>query len=413
MANRNAARHLLLVVSVLLCFFVYMGYRLRGSGEPAEQPGAIRSTDVAALTAPDASRSGGQARLMTMDDAASGGRDASRPPIATPSARPPSMSAGENIPDAAAPARPARNGDMPPASPPAGRPAPSGSIEESAARPPAGEITGLVPAPPVNSSVASVPAAANARGESAPPSAGPAALSGGGQAGSAPQAAPPAPIPAAATASGRVAEATPARPAATTASGMVPPPPAASAPTARTEEARPAPASPAPRERAAPPAPPAVPALRREAEASQSESLRIYVVRPGDTLSRIAARELGSISLADNIFLLNRDVIADPNHLFAGMRIRLPVRDAGRSDALSPRAGETGWAPPARNVGASERARVHTVARGETLSSISLRYYGSSSGWRTIHEANRNVIENPNRLAVGTELVIPPLGEAR
>jgi nucleoid-associated protein YgaU len=136
--------------------------------------------------------------------------------------------------------------------------------------------------------------------------------------------------------------------------------------------------------------------------AAGSESLRMYVVRHGDTLSNIAARELGSISLADNIFLLNRDVIEDPDSLTVGVKIRLPVRDGFIPDAAT--VTQPGPARrPNQGIG-----RTHIVARGDTLSSIALEYYGASSGWRFLYEANKTIVPNPNQLSVGTELTIPP-----
>lgn len=139
------------------------------------------------------------------------------------------------------------------------------------------------------------------------------------------------------------------------------------------------------------------------ARQSPSESLRIYVVRPGDTLSSIASQELGSVSLADNIFLLNRDVIADPDHLLVGIKIRLPIREGayGQGDAANGGAGI--GRRPTYGLG-----RTHVVTRGDTLSSIAQRYYGSSSAWRFLYEANKNVVPNPNTLSVGVELSIPP-----
>ncbi|MCX6048096.1 MAG: transporter substrate-binding domain-containing protein [Chloroflexi bacterium] len=51
----------------------------------------------------------------------------------------------------------------------------------------------------------------------------------------------------------------------------------------------------------------------------------------------------------------------------------------------------------------------HTIAQGETLSTIALRYYGSSTLWTRIYEANRDKIgDDPNNLVLGMELVIPP-----
>ena len=51
--------------------------------------------------------------------------------------------------------------------------------------------------------------------------------------------------------------------------------------------------------------------------------------------------------------------------------------------------------------------RYHTVSNGETLSSISLQYYGSEHKWQKILDANRDVIQDGNRLRLGMRLVIP------
>lgn len=52
----------------------------------------------------------------------------------------------------------------------------------------------------------------------------------------------------------------------------------------------------------------------------------------------------------------------------------------------------------------------HTVAAGETLSHIALKYYGSAAKemWMHIYEANREVIgDNPNRVLPGQVYKIP------
>jgi nucleoid-associated protein YgaU len=61
--------------------------------------------------------------------------------------------------------------------------------------------------------------------------------------------------------------------------------------------------------------------------------------------------------------------------------------------------------PVAVNRGTPASLSRHKVKKGETLSSISRKYLGSSQAWRQIVAANPSV--NPNRLMVGTELVIP------
>lgn len=55
--------------------------------------------------------------------------------------------------------------------------------------------------------------------------------------------------------------------------------------------------------------------------------------------------------------------------------------------------------------GALEASRTHRLLAGDTLASLAWREYGDPSGWRAIAEAND--IDDPLRLEVGTELLIP------
>jgi 5'-nucleotidase / UDP-sugar diphosphatase len=52
--------------------------------------------------------------------------------------------------------------------------------------------------------------------------------------------------------------------------------------------------------------------------------------------------------------------------------------------------------------------RIHIVQKGDTLSSISAKYYGSARQWRKIVAANRDNLPDPNRLTPGSKLIIPP-----
>lgn len=51
--------------------------------------------------------------------------------------------------------------------------------------------------------------------------------------------------------------------------------------------------------------------------------------------------------------------------------------------------------------------KIHIVQSGDTLSGISQKYYGTANKWRSILEANRNVLKDPNKLQLGMKLVIP------
>jgi LysM repeat protein len=49
--------------------------------------------------------------------------------------------------------------------------------------------------------------------------------------------------------------------------------------------------------------------------------------------------------------------------------------------------------------------RTYTVRKGDTLTKISQKYYGTASKWRKIADANK--IKNPNKIRIGQKLKIP------
>lgn len=53
------------------------------------------------------------------------------------------------------------------------------------------------------------------------------------------------------------------------------------------------------------------------------------------------------------------------------------------------------------------QSRTHTVQRGDTLSEIAQRYYGTRTAWTKIYRANAEKVPDKNRLLVGVVLTIP------
>lgn len=53
------------------------------------------------------------------------------------------------------------------------------------------------------------------------------------------------------------------------------------------------------------------------------------------------------------------------------------------------------------------RSRTYVVQEGDTLASISRKFYKSSGHWKKIRNANRDVVENPAKLKPGQTLTIP------
>ncbi len=55
----------------------------------------------------------------------------------------------------------------------------------------------------------------------------------------------------------------------------------------------------------------------------------------------------------------------------------------------------------------------HTVERGDTLSKISKEHYGDPNQYPLIFEANKPMLQDPDKIYPGQVLRIPPLGDKR
>ena len=70
-------------------------------------------------------------------------------------------------------------------------------------------------------------------------------------------------------------------------------------------------------------------------------------------------------------------------------------------DFSSVQSGGSSTAPS----GAPEQT--YTVRKGDSLSKIAKRVYGDAQQWRKIHEANRDIIDNPDLIHPGQVLKLP------
>src|SRR5262245_26339682 len=104
-----------------------------------------------------------------------------------------------------------------------------------------------------------------------------------------------------------------------------------------------------------------------------------YRTRPGATWSELAMKHLGRVTAAPTLAELNGYTTDQP--LRVGARIVVPV------------------------------VLAHTLARGESLSSLAQRFYGDPTKAATLQAFSR--IEDEKRLAVGTPLEIPLIAFVR
>lgn len=61
---------------------------------------------------------------------------------------------------------------------------------------------------------------------------------------------------------------------------------------------------------------------------------------------------------------------------------------------------------------AAPAAKFYTVKKGDTLSKIAKEFYGDASGYQAIFEANRPMLEHPDKIYPGQSLRIPAMAAA-
>jgi nucleoid-associated protein YgaU len=115
-----------------------------------------------------------------------------------------------------------------------------------------------------------------------------------------------------------------------------------------------------------------------------------HKIQKGESYYSIAKKELGSSSRWRELERLNGISAED---LRVGQVIKLPAKE---------HASAGGGAAASGGVGGG---RTHVVSKGETLGDISKQYFGTTTKWKAIVEANPGV--RPENLKVGQSLVIP------
>jgi len=125
-----------------------------------------------------------------------------------------------------------------------------------------------------------------------------------------------------------------------------------------------------------------------------------YVVKSGDTLTTIAERFYDDGTRWRLIFKANK--LDDPDLLTVGSKLTIPPLKPAPSVGNSP----VEPAPPVVGVG-TKPGQTYIVQKNDSLGEIATRFYGTSTKWKLIAEANQ--IRNPRTLRIGQKLIIPPL----
>ena len=56
----------------------------------------------------------------------------------------------------------------------------------------------------------------------------------------------------------------------------------------------------------------------------------------------------------------------------------------------------------------STATKIYEVVSGDSLSKIAKREYGHANEWKRIYEANRDLLDDPDKIYPGQKLKIPP-----
>lgn len=132
---------------------------------------------------------------------------------------------------------------------------------------------------------------------------------------------------------------------------------------------------------------------------------RDYTIRSGDSLERIARRELGDASAVDRIASLNG--LSKPYTIYAGRSLKLPVVDTVATSAPAPRTAPTAAAPAPV---ATEGRTAYTVRPGDSLSVVLERAFGTYKRSLPIVKSLNPGLD-PNRIRVGMTIVLPRADE--
>ena len=123
-----------------------------------------------------------------------------------------------------------------------------------------------------------------------------------------------------------------------------------------------------------------------------------------DVKDSVKRDEIAALTALSGDSVLTRSEVARLRNENLNLRKELETRTASsRFTAEKSQAND----PASKKAASKEANQTYVVQSGDTLFSISRKFYNSPTRWKQILEANRNSIQNPKDLTVGQTLVIP------
>ena len=123
--------------------------------------------------------------------------------------------------------------------------------------------------------------------------------------------------------------------------------------------------------------------------AEASESIKSYIHKDNPGINNL------EVTVEDDVVSISGDAES-------AAALEKAVLMAGNVRGVSEVRSDAVTAPAA-----IEKIEYYEIVSGDTLSAVAKKYYGKSSAYMRIFEANREVIKDPDKIYVGQKLRIP------
>ncbi len=130
----------------------------------------------------------------------------------------------------------------------------------------------------------------------------------------------------------------------------------------------------------------------------------IHTVVDGDSLYRIAEKYLGDGTRWHEIVNANPGKIGQDNQIQVGLKLTIPT---AQSHHPAPARTPDSQTPTPSSTPIRSTHKTYTVKSGDTLFSIARAQLGDGGKWKSIYEANRDKLADPDSVKVGQSLKIP------
>ncbi|MBW8036542.1 MAG: LysM peptidoglycan-binding domain-containing protein [Planctomycetes bacterium] len=152
----------------------------------------------------------------------------------------------------------------------------------------------------------------------------------------------------------------------------------------------------------------------------QNAKVRIYTVKDGDNLAKIAKKIFGDdignkYATIQKIFEANKDIMNTPDHISVGQKLRIPALNPPPNTVARNTMESTGMFDKVKGTfnkmvnrpSEKKQAKLYLVKEGDSLWSIADKVLSDGTRFVDILKLNRNIIPDGESLSIGLRLKLP------